>query len=627
MQRWVLALAVLLTGALTVAHADYIRITYNLAPATDLPQGAAALGPRQGQPPAPGGEEGGGGGGGPPGGLRPGARQPRGRPPATPGQQAVQLPDDDANPMLASAVIEYTKSDTINFRSGGRFFPRIYHHLVEGGKTGITETGDLHVTDVKEHGVNLPTVKERYKHKRAELLKDAKGDDRTDKLLEVAKWAINHQLLKEFEETMDELTKAKPDHAAARAYEKVKKSMATALTRDEGVKFWREHLGSNYKVRQTPHYNIVNNLPSGSPEELESYATRVEEVYRGFLYWFALKGIALPLPEGRMVAILIDRPGEFHARHAMFNQAPIVADGFFVRQYDLPVFSATRLDPAYLALSRSMQELWQNNWSKSDLLKGKGHAGAQPEEVVKNQMLALLQKAMQEESVLATVSHLGSVQLATATGLLPPHVEVPRWVEFGVGSFFETPKGAYWPGLGAPSWRYLVRLKAWEDAQKLDPPADALRSVVTDRYFRQALGSGDKAAYMKASAMSWALMYFLAESKIDGLMRYFEELGRLPRDLQIDDESLLQCFARALELTDPATPHEINQARVAKLADEWYSFMHYTGHEVSDAFKDALDEYKENVQRRAGRRPASGGKQPQGQQPGKPVPGRPAGAG
>ena len=62
---------------------------------------------------------------------------------------------------------------------------------------------------------------------------------------------------------------------------------------------------------------------------------------------------------------------------------------------------------------------------------------------------------------MASVSHVGTVQLAVATGLLPRNVEVPEWIRYGIGSYAETPKGAYWNGVGSASWKHLVRWKVW----------------------------------------------------------------------------------------------------------------------------------------------------------------------
>src|SRR5206468_8654001 len=107
--------------------------------------------------------------------------------------------------------------------------------------------------------------------------------------------------------------------------------------------------------------------------------------------------------------------------------------------------------------------------------------------IVKNQVKTLLLQALESESELEAVSHDGTLQLASATGSIPRAVSAPEWVQFGVGSFFETPKQAWWQGTGAPSQLYLKKFKTWQSKKTLDTPAEtALKKVVTDEYFREA---------------------------------------------------------------------------------------------------------------------------------------------
>src|SRR5262249_44605417 len=149
------------------------------------------------------------------------------------------------------------------------------------------------------------------------------------------------------------------------------------------------------------------------------------------------------------------------------------------------------------------------------------------------------------------VSHDGTMQLLSVTHTIPRAVSAPEWVQFGVASFFETPKGAWWQGTGAPSQLYLKKYQKWEKENKLDkPPETALKKVITDEYFREARRVNQEAAWTKARTMTWALSYYLAETHLDELMAYFQELDKLPRDMEFDDEILLGCFARAFKIAD-----------------------------------------------------------------------------
>ena len=93
------------------------------------------------------------------------------------------------------------------------------------------------------------------------------------------------------------------------------------------------------------------------------------------------------------------------------------------------------------------------------------------------QMVALVLTAMEEQLQLATISHNGSRAAGGGDGLVAAERGRAAWLQFGIGSFFETPREAFWDGTGAPSWKYLVQFKIWEDAKTLDKPEEALRAV------------------------------------------------------------------------------------------------------------------------------------------------------
>jgi hypothetical protein len=608
MTQWSLAITVLLGAAFASARADYVKITFNLGlsgqPKVAGGPGGGPLPPLQGPPGAPGlpgiGPIGGGRGqppgrGGPPspGGRGGGPQQPT--PPA-----AADPEDEESKGINISAVVEFHRQGLLRMLGNDgrlRTFPLIYH---KWGQTGVTETADVHVSFVEQNGVPLPPVKTRFKTKRAELLKDARADERAEKLLELAKWALGHGLSTEFTEVMAEVAKISPNDDAVKAYEKVKADMERKIPssrKDTAATFLSARL-SGYSVESSDHYALYHNAiktTSQVPPEVKECLDRLEDNYRGFFYWFALRGRALPVPEYKLLAVLDDKPSEFQVHRLAFDDAPLVAAGFYAPRENVVFISSLRPDDLFAALNQATKDLWQGGWNKEALLKGKGHRGADPVEVVRNQMIALLLKALQEEALRASITHEGSRQLAAATGLLPRNVEVPRWIQFGLGSFFETPIGAYWPGMGVPSWRYLPRFRFWEETKTMDAPEEALRKTVTDAYFTQAAAPHpDKISQaidtVKARTMAWSLLYFLEERKLEGLQQYFQELNALPRDLKIDEESLMAAFGRAFDLMDSSNPNLVNQAKLGKLANEWFQFLHYTNLEVAEAYDDAMKE-------------------------------------
>jgi hypothetical protein len=618
MNRWILAIGLLLGAGLSLAHADYLRIIYNVGATKDpnnpsvppgvsgLPGGAKFPGGVGGQG-LPGGLPAGGPGfpGGNPGkqppglpGLQPKPGQPGvGQPGAGfPGNRNTALKEEDDNAIRADVVVEYKKREGkfLHLRSGPgpkdiKSFPFIFH---KWGKTAITPTfPDIVLEEVKEGDVNLPPVATRYQTQRTLKLKDKDGKIRKtpEALLELAEWALNHAMLEEFTKIMEELREANASHPALKAFDQVQADLKKSVNQDDSaLATWQTKLG-NFKTKKRAHYVLLYNSTNSEPPEVDEYLDRLEDNMRGFFYWFALKEKSLPVPGRRLVAVLVDKVDEFTTYRPMFDSIPLVADGFYSKRENLAVFSAVRLDEAFELVTRATAPLQQNNWDFAGLLQGQGHPGASsPEEVIRNQMLALLLKALQEESSLATVSHDGTRQLVFSTGLLARNVAAPEWIQFGEASFFETPKGAFWPGIGAPNWKYGVKFKVWKSNKALDKSPDAIRKVISDQYFRDIKAETDKDAVTKARTMAWSLTYFLMNKKLDQLLRYFQEVNSLPRDMEFDADTLTLTFARAFDLVESSNPTQINDRKMDQLAKEWYDFIDLTAIESAEAVRDAM---------------------------------------
>src|SRR5262249_32968644 len=133
---------------------------------------------------------------------------------------------------------------------------------------------------------------------------------------------------------------------------------------------------------------------------------------------------------------------------------------------------------------------------------------------------------------------------------------------------------------------YVYTYKVWRKGKKLDEPKTALERVVTDQYFRLSKGDKDPVALEKARTLSWALNYFLAQRKLPELLNYSHELSGLPRDLEFDDPVLLQCFARAFNLTDAKDPTKIDRFKLNALAREWDDYIARKPVEFEDTIKE-----------------------------------------
>jgi hypothetical protein len=580
MMRSLLALTALLIVTVGIAQADYIIIKVNLgvSPTKEMP----GIGkPDPGKPGIPGFP-------GQPGQPQPGQPQPPGPP--------------DPNALTVVVFFEYSKAEGVNVPNlpANTYITRILH---KWGHSYLINDGrfiQIHPQDDKglPKPIKRPTVMQLFQAKQKETEKDKSGG----KLLDAAEFALRHGLLKQCEEIMDKLAKLdskEPDVVAAvKAFEKVRKDLAQPIARDEpAIDWWKGEL--RCKMDRSAHYCLL--YDGANPAEVKGRLDRLERNMEAFYYWFALKGKTPPVPERRLGALLIDKASDLKQLYLAAGAPPFIADGFFDRRDNLAVFSTSRLDQASDLLGKHFSELLQAGWNLKQImdLKAKNlKVPNTPQEAAHVHTMALIKRILEEESELATTSHLGTRQILAAINVLPRNVQIPEWVQFGYPAFFETPKfdpythtGAFWPGTGALSWTYWVQFKLWDIEKQLDDPLEALTGVLTDRYFREAHRNRSMEQLLRARTYSWALAYYLAQRQLDGLRRYGDELSQLPRDLEFDGDVLQGCFARAFNLTDAAGG--INENKLAGFAKDWFDFVSRDNLPVPELLQEAQRVIKE----------------------------------
>jgi hypothetical protein len=166
-----------------------------------------------------------------------------------------------------------------------------------------------------------------------------------------------------------------------------------------------------------------------------------------------------------------------------------------------------------------------------------------------------------------------------------------------MGSFFETPLQSPWPTIAGPSPYYLPRWRELKNNKGLEKTrVETLRKVVTDAYFHTVPPDGKdnsaahlqhEAALRKARTASWSLTYFLAQQQIDGLRHYFSELSKMPRDIELDENVLLTCFARAFGCVD--ANNKVDERRLDELARKWYGYIENMFFDSESTMKEIRD--------------------------------------
>ncbi|HMF19905.1 MAG TPA: DUF1570 domain-containing protein [Gemmataceae bacterium] len=467
-----------------------------------------------------------------------------------------------------------------------------------------------------------------YDKRLKKWVKDGKDPVR---LMNLAVWALEHGLLKDFHKTVDIMEKEKADarpekmKALLKSYARVREALAKPPAGDDpalaGLLTDLKKAGYRQLNSSQGHYSAFTNVDSARNAGIMRRLALMEDAYEKFYYWFGLHNLDTmpPVPQRRLVAIIVNDRKEFAEKQKAWGSLPLVGDGFLPRRDNVMVLSAEHLDENFILLKKNNQEMVKQR-SRESLLSGsvwpegkyKMIAGKlAPSERARflidkkiwdeagtisyQQTLVLVEKILATEAERATISHEATRQLLFATGMLPRNVEVPEWIQYGLASFFETPQGSFYPSVGLPSWTNLIDFK-YHRKKHLGAAKDVLLNMVSDRYFLKAresekilnasryrpehLASKAKDDEEIARSTAWAMVYFLAkEGKLSALLKYSEELDRLPRDLELSPRVLTAAFARAFNLPD---------ARLQEIANEWFSAMENTVLEIQEWERDFL---------------------------------------
>ncbi len=625
--------------------------------------GMGMIGMPGGAPGMPGGPGGRGGFPGMPGGM-PG--MPGGMPGMMPGMPGMAggpggEADEDKeeyHPLWAYAYLELKKPAAKSYDRQGKV---LYYQIEHKWGKPVIVPNEAVTAYVRES----PLLR-RFDDRLRAITKEGKTPER---LLLLAEWALERGLLTQFNKLIADVKAMAPGNATVRAVEKAAAALKARPGQDDpaAASLTRDLAEEGYRPVQSEagHYTLLTNVKNaqGDPS-VKRRLDQMEETYQTFYYWFAMKGSPRPVPNYRLVAVLVretesNSTKEFESKHVLFDQVPMVADGFTARRDNVVILSTRRTDEAFNTLVRNNTQLWTEHRLKGhDLLndpkmlqrRGKD-VGATKIPVL--QTLALLQEAMQEESEHATVTHECVRQLEAASGLIPRNVNAAEWAQFGLAAFFETPHHAFYPVHGAANWNHLVNFKYHRRPKvgKLGnkKPLDILLSVISDRYFQTAYRGlreqgevsteKDKEAQANrvadqleiARCTAWALTYYLMTNHQDKLLAYYGELRKLPRDVEYDAGVLKTAFGRAFGMlaADPADPRKqtLDLKAAAGLAEAWMRNMHSVQLDVVDIEQREVSTREKAAQQDKSNKTGSGSTQPAaGAPPGRPGFGGPGGA-
>lgn len=524
------------------------------------------------------------------------------------------------------------KKDETGAKTGAHLFDHTW------GKDGrFVDTPTLTPGIIKYIIINKDSPLREYERTfRKELL--ATKDPR--KLIHAATWALQHGwsrrenepgLINQFHGVMEDLRKLDPKHPAVANYLRVQAALRKPPAADDpAAKSLMAELSGKYQYHtitgNSAFYVALTNQQPNFDGDTKRRLNRLHESMESFYYWFALND-QLPqpaLPRYRQLLIVPNSVEEFYAKHALWGSPAFSGDGLTPRRDNIILMSSRPVDDIYRVFSGNNQELCKKLqlpqdwfvkgtiWEQGSIIDGRDIFN-----VAFTQTLTLVQKAIEEEAELATLTREGARQLLFASDILPRHVHTPDWIAEGMASYFETSPGALYRGIGLPSWSNLVSLKYFRIAKKLEKPADILANVITDRYFRNAqktlgdlieMGDNDNKLSEQlreelelANSTSWAFAYFMIERRRDPqrLLRYCQELSALPRDMELDDRALEACFAKVFDMPDPSNPARVDRAKFGALADAWFAEMSGVSLEVPEMQNEYLENRKLAAKKKA----------------------------
>jgi len=437
-------------------------------------------------------------------------------------------------------------------------------------------------------------------------------------LLHFAQWCQSVGLVDECMKMLDEYVKAVENSKEkenerhkniADIYTNLRPELARGAIKMETAAAWKARLGQNFTITSNEFYSLIHSANGDNTKGVQRRLKLLDTTLKNFYLWHAMKGKALPLPQEKLTAVMIDSEPMFRQYKSTFDAPDLISDGFHARRDNLAIFYSGRLDIGYQNFQSKVKSLVKE-YKPEELMRGVFPKEAkdvkQRQEAARAAMLFLVDKALQEEAEIAATSHEGTRQLFAASGLLPRNVDIPEWLSFGLASIFEMPKGpfygdfteikvALWPGVGSPSWAYMGHFNELVKKKEVGIPLQTLVNTITDDYFvlaRDGIKNRKEVAktptefgkleelkeelQARAHTLSWGLAYYVSNDpeRLTELHKYFAELSKLPRDLELDEDAKQLAFAKAFGLsTTLLTKDGIDTKKLTAFAMNWMAFM------------------------------------------------------
>lgn len=397
--------------------------------------------------------------------------------------------------------------------------------------------GTLHFKSEEIKLIQTPEPRELFVRK----LRLARRSEDVDELIEVARWALRNGLLKECKRTLSEAWALDSSHEHLRKLAYLVSYLGRTAKFDDSVEqHARDFVGGrDMQVLKSKHFLLLHNA-ADEPDHVtgqtraEMRLELLEKVYEYYFLTFGLAGHFMRPPERAMEVVLFGEHRDY--LHFVTTKDPALkqAAGFYLPGENISVFYDQATSEAFQGLA----ELERMIASGLDEARRQRPAGS-GYFIRFAKTIQLMLDIVREEEDVATVSHEATHQLAANSGLFPRDGAFVRWIHEGLASYFETPQGGSWNGVGTVDEDRIGYYRVLEG----HPVQGSLDFIVSDRGF---LNQQNQVQHLAAYGQAWSLTHFLFETRFDELIKFYAEATALPGDWTTDrPDELLQAFDRA----------------------------------------------------------------------------------
>jgi hypothetical protein len=404
---------------------------------------------------------------------------------------------------------------------------------------------DLESVDIKK----APTLEAQFARQLGKAGKDA------DRRMAAAQWALRHGMVPQFYTAIDKVLEADPNHARAVLVKKLKEQLEKPIgDSSKQIAEMKALVGrTDMKVKQSKHFVLMHDTPDtltrGKLTRADERIALLETVYESFMLRFYAYGVQLEIPQERLKVLLFNEYKEYRLFADKLSPQLASASGFWDGERNTSVFFDHGTNEEFKMLKELSDQLQAR---KKDAIRDRDLNAAATVRLADT--LKMLIEIEREESDITVVSHEATHQMAGNTGLLPRHVRIPSWVHEGLASYFETPGGATWAGVGAVNEERLD----WYRALERDRAHSNIGFIVGDQIFDYA---GSLGAKLHGYGQAWALTHFLLEKHFEKFLTFYRRIGELPPDTFLSQDIINQIFDEAIDVKRDA------------LDQQWRSYM------------------------------------------------------